>query len=437
MPDLTFETLLSRQLRGYAEAGVRPIDRFTIAEETIASGRTMPGWRRGWGLAPMRGHRVLVPLLIGLLLAALAGGALLVGSRLEAPPLPHTYLNGFASAVGLSRPTARPVLAPLPDGRVLVMGAGSDGEDQTPSAELYDPATATSVSVGPMVPVQWVASATPLKDGRVLILGGAGLAQIFDPATMRFFPVGAMVTPRPDTVATLLDDGHVLVIGGGLRSAELFDPDMLTFSQTGALAATPVEAAAIATLPDGRVVVPASVQTIPNAEWAIEAEVYDPRTGTFSAAGRMPDFGVTAAIGLPDGRALFVGSVGMSGRDGSRAAIWDPATRAFSAAVDPWANVSKATLLDDGRILMLGFVQFPRDRTPCQVRTQQACRWAGIYDLTTGETTLVKPPTAWQPSPIRLTDGRVLVVGGLVNGEIGPAPAGNSAPAVPTVEIFQ
>jgi len=162
MPDTTFETLLSRQLRGYAEAGVRPIDRFAIAEETIASGRTVPRWRRAWGLAPMRGNRVLAPLLVGLLLAALAGGALLAGSRLVAPPLPkqHTYLNGFASAVGLSRPMARPVLAPLPDGRVLVMGAGSDGEDQTPSAELYDPATATSVSVGPMVPVQWVASAS-------------------------------------------------------------------------------------------------------------------------------------------------------------------------------------------------------------------------------------------------------------------------------------
>lgn len=85
MPDPTFETLLSRQLREYAEAGVRPIDRFAIAAETIASGRTMPRWRRGWGLAPMRRNRILIPLLVGLLLAALAAGALLVGSRLMAP----------------------------------------------------------------------------------------------------------------------------------------------------------------------------------------------------------------------------------------------------------------------------------------------------------------------------------------------------------------
>jgi WD40 repeat protein len=330
---------------------------------------------------------------------------------------------------------ARPVLAPLPDGRVLVMGAGSEGEDQTPSAELYDPATGTSVSVGALVPVRWVDSATPLKDGRVLIIGGEGQSQIFDPGTMQFSPVGAMVTGRSDTVAALLGDGRVLVVGGGRRDAELFDPDTLTFSRTGTMAATPVEDAAVATLPDGRVVVPAGV--LANDEWAIEAEVYDPATGTFSAAGRMPDFGVTAAIGLPDGRALFVGSAGIGGKDGGRAAIWDPATRAFAAATDPWGNVSRATLLDDGRVLMLGFVQFPRDRTNCQVRTEHACSWAGIYDPATGATVVVAPPTGWGASVIRLTDGRVLVVGGSVSGEIGPAPAANGAPAVPTVQMYE
>lgn len=85
MPDLTFETLLSSQLREYAEAGVRPIDRFAMAGDTIAGGRTMPRWRRDWDLTPMGRNRVLVPILVGLLLAALAGGALLVGSQLVAP----------------------------------------------------------------------------------------------------------------------------------------------------------------------------------------------------------------------------------------------------------------------------------------------------------------------------------------------------------------
>jgi len=389
------------------------------------------------GMANLRPALIIV--LVALLALALVGAVLLAGSRLLAPkslPIPHTDLLELVSAAGLSRPMAGPVLAQLQDGRVLVMGAGSHGEDQTPSAELYDPEHGTSVAVGPMVPVPWVHSATRLMDGRVLVIGGEGVAQIFDPATMRFVPAGAMVSPRPDTVATLLHDGRVLVIGLGL-SAELFNPDTLTFSETGSMAATPVEAAAIATLPDGRVFVPAGVQTIPDTEWAIEAEIYDPGTRTFSAAGRMPDFGVVAAIALADGRVLVVGSVGMSGENRGRAAIWDPATRAFSRVADPPGRVSIGTMLDDGRILLLGFVQFPRDRAGCQVGTQHACTWAGIYDLATGATTLVTPPTAWAPSVVRLADGRVLVVGGTISGEIGPAPDVNDQPAVSTVQIFQ
>jgi hypothetical protein len=382
---------------------------------------------------------LLVLALVALLTVALVGAAAIVGGRLLAPqpaPLPDGVLDELVSVPGLSRPMARPVLAPLPDGRVLVMGAGNDGEDQTPSAELYDAAAGTSVPVGPMVPVQWVASATPLRDGRVLIIGGEGQTQIFEPDTLRFSPVGAMVTPRRDgTLATLLGDGRVLVVGGGNLEAELFQPDTLTFSKTGAMAAMPVESPALAILPDGRVFVPAGLMT-PDGSWWTEAEIYDPTTETFRAAGRTPDLGAAEPIAMPDGRVLLLGSRGISGRDGGQASIWDPATRDFSPLADPWGNVSRATLLDDGRILMLGYVQFPRDRTKCQVRTEHACSWAGIYDPATGATAFVAPPTAWQPSLTRLTDGRVLVVGGLVNGENGPAPAGDSAPAVPTVQVY-
>ena len=47
MTDPTFESRLTGQLRAYAEAGVRPIDRFAIAEGTIAGRRTMPRWPLG------------------------------------------------------------------------------------------------------------------------------------------------------------------------------------------------------------------------------------------------------------------------------------------------------------------------------------------------------------------------------------------------------
>src|SRR5689334_9856084 len=47
MPDTNFEGLLSRQLREYAELAVRPIDRFAIAEEAIAGGRSKARWPLG------------------------------------------------------------------------------------------------------------------------------------------------------------------------------------------------------------------------------------------------------------------------------------------------------------------------------------------------------------------------------------------------------
>jgi hypothetical protein len=283
MPDQTFETLLSGQLRAYAEAGVRPIDRFSIAEEAIASGRTVSRWHRGWSLAPKRGDRFLTPLLVGLLLVALAGGALLVGSRLVAPPPPpmrHTYLNELVPAGDLPTPmTAR--LVTLADGRVLVIGTDFKvGHDIT--ALVYDPATGGSVSAGPMVPPgQWVDSALLLKDQRVLILGD-GASQIFDPATMRFDAVGPSVTPRSGGSAAILLDGRVLIAGGfppggtagdvpALRSAELFDPVTMTSTPTGSIA-TPTGGGPIVTLPDGRAFMASSDG----------AEIYDPATGTFS-----------------------------------------------------------------------------------------------------------------------------------------------------------
>lgn len=79
MTDPTFETLLTGQLRAYAAAGVRPIDRVAIAEGTIALQRTRR-IRLSWPLGQSR--RPLALVIVGLLIAALLASAALVGSRL-------------------------------------------------------------------------------------------------------------------------------------------------------------------------------------------------------------------------------------------------------------------------------------------------------------------------------------------------------------------
>ena len=85
-------------------------------------------------------------------------------------------------------------------------------------------------------------SATLLQDGRVLIAGGYHVdskgdyqyhdeAYLFDPATNTFSSAGKMKDARSDHTATLLKDGRVLVVGGKgsdyFESAEIFDPSKL------------------------------------------------------------------------------------------------------------------------------------------------------------------------------------------------------------------
>jgi hypothetical protein len=431
MPDLTFETLLSGQLREYAEAGVRPIDGFVIAEETIASGRTMPRWRRGWGLAPTPANRILIPLLVGLLLAALVGGALLVGARLLLP-MRHTYLNELVSAPDVSMPMAHPALVPLLDGRVLVIGDDGAGGGTGTRALVYDPATGGSEPTGPLVSsdLLGIDSAVRLKDGKVLVIGEVSaqvtntFAQVFDPRTLRFTPAGPMIIPRLWPAVAVLPDGHVLIAGGhpsgqeaATSSAELFDPDALTFSPTGSMG-TSRSMPSTAILPDGRVF-------ISPGESRTTVEVYDPSTGTFSAAGTMSGYGYGDAIALPDGRVVVLGgsSLGSHGF----AEVWDPASLTFSPRRDLPGWVRSATLLDDGRILLAGERRIG----------ERTASWSGIYDPTTGATLMTQTPRAWGPRATRLADGRVLLVGGLTDGMTNHGEGGRSAPAVPTVEIFQ
>jgi large repetitive protein len=420
MTDAPFETLLTGQLREYAQAGVRPIDRYAIAEATISGGRALNSSRLPFRL----GRRPFVLVLVGLMVLALAASVALVGGRLLAPPplqVPHVYRNEFVPLPDLSRPMDSPVVVPLADGRVLVIGRGGDGGDPATTAELYDPATGASNPLGPIAtPRGFVDSAIRLKDGRVLILGD-GAALTFDPTTLRVAPVGPMVSPRR-AAAAVLRDGRVLIAGGitpgggvktGLLSAEVLNPETLTFSATGSMGTT---AGPLATLPDGRVFV------APDGA-GDTAQVYDPTTGSFSAAGSTSaSFGAGLAISLPDGRVVVFGSAGI--KIHLYTEVWDPTSRTFSTANDPPGQVMSATLLDDGRIFLIG------GRDPS---------WAGIYDPATGVTSPTEAPKAVWPTVTRLLDGRLLLVGGLRDGGsyVSPDGAVQFAPAVPTVQIFQ
>jgi hypothetical protein len=125
-------------------------------------------------------------------------------------------------------------------------------------------------------------TATLLSDGRVLIAGGSDAsgivswsAELYYPDAGTFRPAGpSMSTGRSNHTATLLSDGRVFIAGGsGDASAELYDPKTGTFSPTGSMTADRAWHAATL-LSDGRVLIAGG--DIGNAVVVASAELYQP-----------------------------------------------------------------------------------------------------------------------------------------------------------------
>jgi hypothetical protein len=210
----------------------------------------------------------------------------------------------------------------LGDGQVLLAG----GDSGHASAELYDPATGTFTSVGPMTESRSGHTASLLADGRVLVAGGSGRpesasSEVYDPGTRAFRAGGSMAAGRVNHTATTLGDGRVLLCGGrdtttmsyaAIRSCELNDPATETFTGAGEMAVPRVWHTATLLL-DGRVLLAGGSGSDGSLG---SAELYDPQSGRFSSAGSMVDRRdmFTAAL-LQDGRVLVAGGHVSGGGD--------------------------------------------------------------------------------------------------------------------------
>ena len=211
-------------------------------------------------------------------------------------------------------------------------------------------------------------TATTLPTGQVLIVGGmisggGGLdaVELFEPASNTTLELASLAERRAGHTATLLGDRRVLVAGGYngeyLRSIEVFDASSRRFRPAGSL----LEARSGHTatlLPDGRVLLVGGV----GRSWSFlrGAELYDPATGRSESAGEMsvPRESHTATL-LADGRVLIVG--GHSGRRQNMevyasAEVWVPKSRRFEAAgtLARARHKHDAVRLTDGRVLVIG-----------------------------------------------------------------------------------
>ena len=274
-----------------------------------------------------------------------------------------------------------------------------------------------------------VHTATTLRDGRVLIVGGfnnqanaAQGAEVFDGATSRYASLPPMITLRHSHTATLLPNGKVLIAGGyvsgasTITSAELFDPSTNTFAPTGSLL-SPRGGHVAVLLTNGQVLIAGGI----GPEWSFlsSAELYDPATGMFSPTGAMTVQREShAAVRLQDGRVLIVG-----GHKGRRAEItiyasaetYDAATGMFTRVGSMRVRRHKhdAVLLHDGRVMVTGGAD-ERDGEGVYNSTE-------LFDATSGTFTMgppmKRPRYKHNGTGTLLPDGIVLLAGGAPEAE--------------------
>ncbi len=248
------------------------------------------------------------------------------------------------------------------------------------------------------------ATSTPLRDGRVALIGGfasnSRVSELFLPASGTFETGPALVDPRKDHTATLCANGDVFIWGGVdasfqghayLTSYGRFKPAQgtLTEASLGGIAGYPnsyvLRSGHTATLlADGRILIAGGLSLrdgLSYSGWSGDqlsvgtALLVSPE----SMAHDYPTAEVTGPLGttrmdhvairLLDGRVLVAGGINRTGAAGTStyvetplasAELFDPATGTWSPAgnlADP-AHARNPLLLPDGQVLFDGFERF-------------------------------------------------------------------------------
>jgi DNA-binding CsgD family transcriptional regulator len=240
---------------------------------------------------------------------------------------PGTRSWSLTGALSIQR--LRPAVGLLQGGRVLVAGGV---EDET-STEIYDPASGRfepgPEMLHPRRSPRWVT----LPDGSLLVVSD-GTAERYDPLAGRFVMVNDSGS-LPE-VPALLPDGRVLLTGGkdlalartaptpspgaghgrtipAIRTAVILDVGSGTVHMVGQMEQARMMHEALA-LPDGRVLVAGGVQdSLFSGPGPLRsAEIFDPRTETFSQIAEMSDGRVWFTMHLlRGGQVLIVGASGV------------------------------------------------------------------------------------------------------------------------------
>ncbi len=352
--------------------------------------------------------------------------------------------GAFGATGSMTVPRLRHTATLLPNGKVLI--AGGVVSCQVPpscigadSAELYDPVTGTFASTGAMNTLH-ATGGVLLPDGRVLFSGSDVSGTVFsvetyDPSSGLFNVVGRPATLTSFTAATLLNDGRVLLIGRvgtsvpEISGAELYDPAAGTFTP---VANWPEQLGSfIAVLFDARVLFESD---------DAGPQLYDPVTGAFDLfmgpvnTAQSPPPGSYAVSLLASGRVLFAGGSSDSSGALSSAELYDPATGTFAATgrMATAKAIPTATLLSDGTVLISGGLAQGDATKAGSGPVDFATASAELYDPADGRFTTTAGMTTphYNHRQVLLNNGQVLITGGV---DVYSPPSIN---AVSTAELF-
>jgi len=343
----------------------------------------------------------------------------------------------------------------LANGRLLLAGGIGYNSGPLDTAEIFDPQTTGFRQVIDEMSVERFGhTATRLLDGMVLLVGGyrAGFAQVldsaevFDPATETFRRLDSRLEHgRAVHTATLLPDGRVLLAGGtdgvdAMNSLEVYDPDTRQFTEADSVLVRE-RYGHQAVLVEDRIILFGGFdgyEALPYAA-AISVdglEVTD-IIGAHSRETRMLVGRLNPTVtALADGAWLIAGGFTgplESGTETAEVEIFDPAVSPFffagNSLLQPRSG-HRAARLSDGRVLVTGGIQSDE---------QLILDQAELYDPLTGAFSatgsLITARTV--PEINVLPDGRILVAGGNTSIDTYlPEPASTAELYDPTTGAF-
>ena len=216
------------------------------------------------------------------------------------------------------------------------------------------------------------ATALQLRDGTVLIAGGYNnhylrSAELYDPQNDSFSETGDMMMTRVGAASVLMPNETVLLIGGYnsnyIETMEQYDPVAKTFGLVAGRMTTPRQYASATLLDDGTVLIAGGF----NGSFLISTEIYDHAQRSILATSYMKEARVGhSAVRIIDSvgeKVLIAGGCNNSNtseivcdRYLQSAELYNPSDGSFTltGAMHAVRKDHTATVLPDGRVLIVG-----------------------------------------------------------------------------------